>query len=149
MIWNLESLKGVFLSQLQMICEKFARCEKHARCKKLARKKGTHEITRKLTKHVSRFTYFLVQLNFILYCTRKFLCLMHNYCFYSWLQMIHEMSVRHKKHARHDTCVRVILYFFATSWDRFLVSRIWNCLVVEAVIMYQTKEFSRAIRDKI
>ncbi len=48
-----------------MICEKSARCEKHVRYEKLARKKDAHKITQKLATHVSRFDYFLVQLNFI------------------------------------------------------------------------------------
>ncbi len=39
--------------------------------------------------------------------------------------------------------------FYAASRDRFLVSRISNHLVVEAVIMHAAKEFSHAIRDKI
>ncbi len=42
----------------------------------------TQETRRKLTTQISRFDYFLVQLNFIPYCTRKSLCLVHNYCFY-------------------------------------------------------------------
>ncbi len=39
--------------------------------------------------------------------------------------------------------------FYAASRDKFLVSRISNCLAVEAVIMHETKRFSHAIRDKI
>ncbi len=57
--------------------------------------------------------------------------------------------MRREKHARHDTCVRVILYFYAASRDRFLVSHISNHLVVKVVIMPETKGFSRVIRDKI
>ncbi len=38
---------------------------------------------------------------------------------------------------------------YAASWDRFLVSYIWNCLAVEVVIMHEKKGFSHTIRDKI
>ncbi len=58
-------------------------------------------------------------------------------------------TIRETKHMRHDTCVRVISYFlccFMRQISRVCVS---NCLSVESVIMRETKEFSRAIRDKI
>ncbi len=58
------------------------RWEKYARRKKLARKKGADEITWKLTTDVSLFDYFLIQLNFIPYRTKKLLCLAHNYLVY-------------------------------------------------------------------
>ncbi len=54
-----------------------------------------------------------------------------------------------KTFMRRDTFVWYISYFYAASRDRFLVSRISNCLSVEAVIMDETKGFSRVIRDKI
>ncbi len=38
---------------------------------------------------------------------------------------------------------------YAASRNRFLMSRVSNCLVAEAVIMRETKGFSCAIRDKI
>ncbi len=69
------SFHGVLsLSRLQTICKKFARCKRHVRHKKLARKKNTLEIMQNMTIHVSRFDYFLVQLNFIP-CMRKSLAL--------------------------------------------------------------------------
>ncbi len=61
--------------------------------------------------------------------------------------MICKMFVRHKKHERRDTCVRVISYFLCCFTRQ--IFRVWNHLVVEAVIMHETKGFSRAIRDKI
>ncbi len=59
------------LSRLQTIREKSVRRKKHVRCEKPVRKKGAYKITRKLNTHVLRFDYFLAQLNFIPYRTRK------------------------------------------------------------------------------
>ncbi len=44
---------------------------------------------------------------------------------------------------------RLFCIFYAASRDDFLVSRISNRLVVEAVIMHETKKFSHTIKDKI
>ncbi len=61
---------------------------------------------------------------------------------------------QHKKykitgtHGSHLACFSY-LGLYAASWDRFLVSCVSNHLAVEAIIMYKTKGFSRAIRDKI
>ncbi len=49
---------------------------------------------------------------------------------------------------KRDTCVQVISYFYATSQNRFFMSHMSNPLVVEAVIMHETKGFSCALRDK-
>ncbi len=75
------------LSRLRTICEK------SVRCKKLAGKNSTNKILWKLTTHISLFDYFLIQLNFIPYRTRKSLCLVHNYRFYR--EMVRD--VKHKK----------------------------------------------------
>ncbi len=51
---------------------------------------------------------------------------------------------------RNATCVYGLFrIFYTVSGDRFLVSCVSNCLVVEAEIMHETNGFSRAIRDKI
>ncbi len=44
---------------------------------------------------------------------------------------------------------RLFRIFYATSRDRFFVSRVLTHLAVEAVIMQEAKGFSCAIRDKI
>ncbi len=75
-----------------MIREKSVRCEKRARCEKL-RKNSAQEITQKLTTRILRFDYFLEQLNFIPYRTKKSFCLVHNYCFYC-------ETVRDAKHGK-------------------------------------------------
>ncbi len=112
-------------SRLQMIRKKSARREKNVRCEKLARKKGTHEIMRKLTTHVSQLYYFLVQLNFIPYRAQKFLCLVHNYRFYR--KMV--WDERHEKFVSwssinntHVSCI--VCFLHLTDFSRIVCSRV-------------------------
>ncbi len=64
------------------------------------------------------------------------------------LQIICETSMRCKKHARCNKCVRVISYFLCCFTRQ--ISRVSHLsLMVEAVIVHETKGFSCAIRDKI
>ncbi len=65
----------------------------------------------------------------------------------SRLQTIGEKSVRCEKYARHDTCVWVISCCLCCFMRH--ISPVSNCLVLEVIIMHETKGFSRAIRDKI
>ncbi len=134
-----------------MIHEKSTRHEKHARCKKLARKsaamndsrevhktrktcamqetcekKGEPEITRKLTTHILRFNYFLVQLNFILYCKKKSLRFMHNYRFYC--EMVREICLmkQHKQYKMTPTYVSHLTDFWQIIGSRLKRSSAWD-----------------------
>ncbi len=69
--------------------------------------------------------------------------------FVSQLQTICETSVRCEKHARATRVYWLFCIFYAASRDRFLVSCTSNHLVLEAVIMHETKGFSRKIGNKI
>ncbi len=87
-------------NDLREVCKMGKTCEMRKTCEK----KGMHDITQNLTTHVSRYYYFLIQLNYILHRTRKSFCLKHNYRFYhkmvrdtrheksvwSWLRTTHE-----------------------------------------------------------
>ncbi len=68
---------------------------------------------------------------------------------FSRLQTICKTSVRHKKHARFDTCVWVFCIFYTASRDRFLVSRFSNHLTVKSLIIHERKKFSLVMKDKI
>ncbi len=112
-----------FLSRLQTIRKKSVRREKHAKCEKLARKKGTHEITQKLTTHISRFNYFLVQLNFIHRHMRKSLCLVHNHRFYHETRDMRNLSHEAAQTIQNNPYTCVAFHMFFTS--RRLLA---NCL---------------------
>ncbi len=59
-------------------------------------------------------------------------------------------NVHDMKNMRDVTYVYGLFHiFYAASQNKFLVSCVLNHLVVEAVIMHETKGFSRAIWDKI
>ncbi len=67
----------------------------------------------------------------------------------SRLQTICKTSVRCEKHVDTTPVYGLFRIFYADSLNRFLMSHVLNRLAVEAVIMHETKWFSRAIRDKI
>ncbi len=58
--------------------------------------------------------------------------------------------IRETRETRETRCVYGLFrIFYAASRDKFLVSRVSNHLAVEAIIIHETKGFSRAIMDKI
>ncbi len=66
---------------------------------------------------------------------------------FSQLQTIHETSMRCEKPVRCDAYVRVISYFLWCFTRQ--ISHVLNHLMVEAVIMHETKGFCHATKDKI
>ncbi len=94
-----------------------------------SRKKGALDITQKLTTHFSRFDYFLVQLNFIPYRTKKSLCLVHDYRFYHKTvpNARHKKFVmkQHKQHKITYTHVSHLAYFLRLmDFSRIVCSRL-------------------------
>ncbi len=64
----------------------------------------------------------------------------------SWLQTIREMSRDEKNMRMRNACTSYFVFLCCFARQ---ISRASNCLTVEAVIMHETKGFSRAIRDKM